>query len=61
MHGRERKKAPDYTDTTLVMGLMTLIYLFFVLWAVFGFWAVPAAGLALNLAIGRLAAQRARG
>lgn len=61
MHRRERKKAPDYTDATLVTGLMLLIYVFFVLWAAFGFWSVPAAGLALNLAIGRLAARRSRG
>jgi hypothetical protein len=36
------------------------VNLFFVLWATLGFWAVLAAGIALNVAIGRLAARRAR-
>ena len=60
MRGRPHNRAPDYTDAALVMGGVNLIWIFMLLWAVFGFWSVLAAGAALNALIARLASRRAR-
>ena len=60
MRGRPQGKAPDYTDAVLATGLVNLIWIFFALWAVFGFWTVLLAGLVLNVAISRLAARLSR-
>ena len=53
-------KAPDYTDAALFMGLVNLVWIFFVLWAVIGFWSVVVAGALLNVAISRLAIRLSR-
>ena len=61
MRGRPPpKRAPDYTDAALAMGLVNLLWIFMALWAAFGFWAVLLAGLALNHAITRLDQRRQR-
>ncbi|QYX57397.1 hypothetical protein K1T73_03060 [Roseovarius sp. SCSIO 43702] len=44
-------KAPNYTGAALVMGLVNLLWVFFVVWAVFGFWATVALGIGLDRAI----------
>jgi hypothetical protein len=55
MRGRPPPRhAPDYTDAALVMGFMNLIWVFMLLWAALGFWAVLAAGYGLNALITRL-------
>ena len=51
-------KAPNYTNAALVMGLVNLLWVFGVLWAVFGLHAVLVAGLGLNWGIARLARRR---
>ena len=54
------KRAPDYTDAALAMGLVNLLWVFLLLWATLGFWSVLLAGLALNHAITWLAERRQR-
>lgn len=55
-------RAPNYTTPALVMGLVNLLWLFFALWAVWGWPAVLLAAAALNWAIDRLERRlRARG
>lgn len=49
-----RKRAPDYTNAALAMGLMNLIWVLMVIWAWFGFGAVILAGVGLNMLITRL-------
>ncbi|WP_111732045.1 hypothetical protein [Roseovarius amoyensis] len=46
-------KAPNYTNAALVMALVNLLWIFAVLWAVFGMPVVLAIGYVLNLAISR--------
>jgi len=58
MRDRHPREAPDYTDAALVSGLACLVWLLFALWASVGFWAVLAAGAALNHLITRLARRR---
>ncbi len=60
MRDGPRKKAPDYTDAALVMGLVNLVWIFFMLWAVFGFWSILLAGAGLNALISRLALRLSR-
>jgi len=40
--------APNYTTPALVMGAVNLLWMLMVVWAVFGFAAVLAAGYALD-------------
>ncbi|WP_169052583.1 hypothetical protein [Pseudooceanicola onchidii] len=49
-----RPAAPDYTTPALVMGLVNLLWIFGVIWALFGLPAVMATGWLLNLGIDRL-------
>ncbi len=49
-----RKRAPDYTNAALAMGLLNLIWVLMVLWMWLGFGAVVLAGVALNMLITRL-------
>ena len=51
-------EAPNYTNAALVMGLVNLLWIFMVIWAVFGLPVVLAVSYALNLLIRRLG-QRA--
>lgn len=52
-------EAPNYTNAALVMGVVNLIWIFMVLWAVFGFHIVLAAGWGINWLITRLLVRRA--
>lgn len=55
-----RRRAPDYTNAALAMGLVNLLWMMFAVWAAFGFvWVLLAAG-ALNLLITRLGRTRRR-
>ena len=51
-------EAPNYTNAALAMGLVNLLWIFMVLWAVFGLPVVLAISYGLNLLISRLG-QRA--
>lgn len=51
--------APNYTNATLVMGAVNLIWIFIALWAAFGFHVVLLAALALNRFISWLRVRRA--
>ncbi|MBY5972006.1 hypothetical protein [Pseudooceanicola marinus] len=55
-----RRAAPDYTAAVLVMAGVNLLWIFFALWAAWGFGAVVAAGYALHVAIEALRRHRAR-
>lgn len=46
--------APDYTNAALAMGLVNLLWVFMILWALFGLPAVLVAGLLLDRMIARL-------
>jgi hypothetical protein len=48
MENRPVGRAPDYTNAALAMGLVNLLWIFCVLWAVFGLPVVILAGLAIN-------------
>ena len=58
MQRRNLPEAPNYTNAALVMGLVNLLWIFMVLWAMFGLPVVLAVSYVLNLLIRRLA-QRA--
>jgi hypothetical protein len=58
MRRGNRPAAPDYTSAALVMGLVNLLWIFFVLRAVFGLWAVLVAGVVLDKAISRIGRRR---
>lgn len=47
-------EAPNYTNAALVMGLINLLWIFMVLWAVFGLPVVLAIGYGLNHLIKRI-------
>jgi hypothetical protein len=53
-----QQDAPDYTNAALVMGLVNLLWVFMVLRAVLGLWAVLAAGYGLKLLIDRIGRRR---
>lgn len=52
-------EAPNYTNAALAMGLVNFLWIFMLLWALFGLPVVFAVGWALNLVINRIAASRA--
>ncbi len=52
-------EAPNYTTAALVMGLVNLLWIFGVIWAVFGLPVVVVAGLVLNRLISWLGTRRA--
>lgn len=58
MRGENLKSAPNYTNATLVMGGVNLIWVFMVIWASFGFAAVLATGYALDRLILWLSGRR---
>lgn len=47
-------EAPDYTNAALVMALVNLLWIFAVIWAIFGMPVVLTIGYVLNLAISRI-------
>ncbi|WWR47741.1 hypothetical protein RZ517_06100 [Roseovarius sp. S88] len=59
MRDRNVSEAPNYTNAALVMGAVNLIWIFMVLWSVFGFHIVLAVGWLINWAITRLLLRRA--
>lgn len=52
-------EAPNYTNAALVMGWVNLIWIFILLWAVFGFHTVLLTALGLNRFISWLRLRRA--
>ncbi|SDN44503.1 hypothetical protein SAMN05216196_101559 [Lutimaribacter pacificus] len=52
------KKAPDFTNAALVMGFVNLLWVFALLWALFGFAVVALVAFGLNALIGRVARAR---
>ncbi|KMK66130.1 hypothetical protein [Puniceibacterium sp. IMCC21224] len=60
MQRQPPQRVEDFTSPALVMGLVNLLWVFFVLWALYGLGAVLLAGAALNHLIQRLAARRTR-
>ncbi|MGB2203379.1 hypothetical protein [Pseudooceanicola atlanticus] len=54
MNGDHRPRAPDYTVAALVMGFVNLLWIFGVIWSLYGLPAVMAAGWLLNIGIDRL-------
>ncbi|ETX28804.1 hypothetical protein [Roseivivax isoporae] len=54
-----RRPAPDYTNATLAMALVNLVWIFGLIWALFGLPVVVLVALALNRGIDALAARRA--
>lgn len=48
------KEAPNYTNAALFMGLVNLLWIFMVLWIMFGLPVVIAVGYGLNLLITRV-------
>ena len=51
MNDDHRRSAPDYTTATLVMGFFNLLWIFGVIWALFGLIAVMAVGWIMNRGI----------
>ncbi|MEQ8294198.1 MAG: hypothetical protein RIA08_18525 [Roseovarius sp.] len=47
-------EAPNYTNAALIMALVNLLWIFMVLWAVFGLPVVLAISYGLNLLITRI-------
>lgn len=48
-------EAPNYTNAALAMGLVNLLWIFMVLWAVFGLPTVLGVSYGLHLLISRIA------
>lgn len=53
--------APNYTNAALVMGLVNLLWIFGLIWALFGLPAVMVLGVVLNHLIDRLGTRTTRG
>ncbi len=53
--------APDYTNPALVMFAVNLIWIFFVIWVLYGFVPVLILAVLINHGIGRLDAWRTTG
>lgn len=54
MRRQNMPSVPNYTNAALAMGLVNLIWIFFVLWVAFGLPFVLLAGYGLNLLISRI-------
>lgn len=59
MSNRQIGRAPDYTNAALTMGLVNLIWIFGVLWALFGLPVVILAGVLLNRVVTWVQMRRA--
>jgi hypothetical protein len=60
MEQRYPKRVENYTNASLIMLLVNLLWIFALIWVSFGFLAVLFTGWVLNHLITRLAAYRAR-
>ena len=49
--------APNFTTACLVMFAVNVLWVFFVIWAIWGLIAVAVTGWGINLAISRVAAR----
>ncbi len=58
MSDEARAAAPNYFNPSMMMMLINLLWIFGVLWAVFGFGTVLIIAVLLNHAIDRIAARR---
>lgn len=58
MNKREPKTAPNYTNAALTMAWVNIMWVFGVIWAVWGIVPVLLLGLIFNHCIDRLAALR---
>ncbi|WP_439123977.1 histidinol phosphate aminotransferase [Marivita sp.] len=59
MDQRHPKRVEDYTTANLILIFVNLLWIFGVIWASFGLWAVVLLGWVLNYGITRLAVFRA--
>lgn len=57
MRGDNRPSAPNYTNAALTMGLVNLLWVFGVIWVLFGLPVVVFCALALNYLIDRMAGR----
>ena len=57
---RQVRRVEDYTTTALVMAFVNLIWVFFLIWSVWGFGAVLLTGVLLNHFITLLERRRHR-
>ena len=55
------KPVENFTNTCLVMGLVNLLWIFFAIWAIWGFAAVLLTGWVLNFGLTRLQRRWANG
>ncbi|MBO6868713.1 MAG: hypothetical protein VXZ18_09745 [Pseudomonadota bacterium] len=58
MHNHRKGSAPNYTNAALVMGLVNLLWIFGVIWALYGLPFVIAVGWCLNRGIDWIASRR---
>lgn len=58
MRDTEQTPAPNYTNASLIMGMANLLWIFGVIWAVYGLPTVVLCALALNWAIDRLGRRK---
>ncbi len=54
----DRPSAPNYTQACIVMFGVNVLWVFMVIWAVWGLLAVAISGWAVKAAIDRIAARR---
>jgi hypothetical protein len=59
MEHRHPKRVEDYTTANLIIIFVNMLWIFGVIWANFGLWAVVLTAWVLNHGITRLAAFRA--
>ncbi len=53
-----RPSAPNYTQACIVMFGVNILWVFMVIWAIWGLLAVALSGWAINVAIDRIGARR---
>lgn len=58
MRDNNRPSAPDFTQACIVMFGVNLLWVFVVIWAVWGLMAVAALGWAVKAVIDQIAARR---
>lgn len=54
----DRPSAPNYTQACIVMFGVNVLWIFMVIWALWGLLAVALSGWAVNAVIDRIAARR---
>lgn len=60
MQDNHPRRVENYTEAFLVSAFVNLLWIFAVIWALGGFWAVVAATILLDYLISRLRIARAR-